>query len=79
MVGCRQGQLRGWVVWCVGSLASVWQLQDSHLSIRSVCVDACVCESCVCRWRTALVIRELEAEVVALAAGRPHRCVGLCL
>eukprot|EP00775_Hariotina_reticulata_P009908 gene9907-10064_t len=25
------------------------------------------------RWRTALVIRELEAEVVAMAAGRPHR------
>lgn len=25
------------------------------------------------RWRTALIIRELEAEVVALAAGRPHR------
>ncbi|KAF8069710.1 DTX44 [Scenedesmus sp. PABB004] len=25
------------------------------------------------RWRTALIIRELEAEVAALAAGRPHR------
>jgi hypothetical protein len=26
-----------------------------------------------CRWRTALIIRELEEEIQALAAGRPHR------
>ena len=25
------------------------------------------------RWRTALIIRELESEVEALARGRPHR------
>lgn len=25
------------------------------------------------RWRTALIIRELEAEVAAMALGRPHR------
>lgn len=44
----------------------------------------CVCEHhdvshyvlCVCaaaRWRTALVIRELEREIDSLALGRPHR------
>ncbi len=25
-----------------------------------------------CRWRTALILRELEEEVAALTAGRPH-------
>ena len=28
---------------------------------------------CLLRWRTALIIRELENEVEALARGRPHR------
>ncbi len=28
---------------------------------------------CECRWRTALVVRELEHEINALALGRPHR------
>ena len=26
-----------------------------------------------CRWRTALIIREMEAEIDSMARGRPHR------
>lgn len=55
--------------------------QHLHVGARAHVCHAIMCPLCAIpppscaagRWRTALVIRELEEEIKALAAGRPHR------
>lgn len=55
-----------WCVWYVSQAAN-----DAHSSVLDVVPS--VLDVVLCRWRTCLIVRELELEIDALAQGQVHR------